>query len=260
MPELPDVEILKRYFDNAALNKKISRVRINSQKILKGVSPRALQQSAKDQTCTASRRHGKYLFVRLRSGRSLIMHFGMTGGLDFFRDDDSGHAYDWAVFDLATGDHLAYVSKRLLGHIALTEDEQAFIEEKNLGPDALSLTAAQFRDRVRGRSGAIKSVLMNQSALAGLGNIYSDEVLYQSGVSPMREVSKLSDVELKKIHRRMVTICEKAIDKNANPDAFPKTYLIHARKAGAPCPRCDGTVKKAKIGSRSSYYCPHCQK
>jgi len=105
----------------------------------------------------------------------------------------------------------------------------------------------------------VKSTLMNQGRLAGLGNIYTDEVLFQAGIDPRRECARISDEEARAIHRQIRHVCEQAIAAHAEPARMPETFLIRRRSPDARCPRCDGRVEKVTIGGRSAYLCEACQ-
>jgi formamidopyrimidine-DNA glycosylase len=259
MPELPDVEVFKRYFEDHALHKTIDHVEIRSDTIVKKVSSRSLRQTLANQSFDQARRIGKYLLVRLSGGASLVVHFGMTGSFAYAENGDGEQAYARALFDFKGGGRLAFVNKRQFGFLSLTPDQTRFIDEHALGPDALSLSRDEFTGRLEGRRGTIKAVLMNQSVMAGIGNIYSDEILFQTGIRPDRGVASLSAKERASLHRTMRRVLETAIRHNADPHAFPASYLTPRREADAPCPRGTGSIKKATISGRSAYFCPSCQ-
>ncbi len=262
MPELPDVEVFKRYLDATGLHKTISTVQAPESRVLKGVTEKRLKTVLKGTELSSTKRHGKHLLVSIKNADHLLaLHFGMTGFLKYYKDpdDDPGHVRLRLDFD--NGYHLAFDCQRMLGAVKLITDEDSFLKDKGLGPDALDerLDFDTFKDRITGKKGAVKSTLMNQKFIAGIGNVYSDEILFQARIDPNRKVDTLSEDELKTVFQKIRTVLETAINHQADPSKFPKTYITGHRKSGEPCPGCKGTVKKETIGGRSSYYCPSCQ-
>ena len=143
----------------------------------------------------ASRRHGKHLLVRLRSDGWLTLHFGMTGSLVYFRRTSDDPPYDRVRFDFEGGRHLAYVNRRMLGRVGLADDADEFIRAEELGRDALdpAFDLEAFNRAIEGRRRDIKSVLMDQTLMAGIGNIYADEILFQARLHPKIAVTSLSN-------------------------------------------------------------------
>ena len=150
----------------------------------------------------------------------------------------------------------------MLGKVDLIDDIGEYIKKKKLGIDPLEdkLNLKDFYKLFNNRSGSIKSALMNQNILAGIGNIYSDEILFQAGIHPAANIKKLKESDLKNIYHKMNSVLKKAISVNAEPDELPKTYLVENRKNGEDCPKCNGKIKKQTIGGRSSYFCTKHQK
>jgi len=259
MPELPDVEQFKRYFDATALHKTIQKAGVGDPRILDGVSARRLQAALRGNAFESTHRHGKRLFVYMRAGPVLRLHFGMTGGLEYFKDSAKEPSHDRLRVDFTDGYHLAFVCQRLLGHVGLTDDVAAFIEEKRLGPDALRMDLEAFKHVLAGRRGSIKSALMNQQVVAGLGNIYSDEVLFQAGLHPESAVDRLDGARLAKLFDVMKFILRTAISRRADARHLPADFLVHYRHEGGACPRCNGDVKPVRIAGRRAWYCGRCQ-
>jgi len=266
MPELPDVEVFRRYLASTSLHKKIDGVEAPGPRVLKGTSPSGLGRVLKGREFTSTRRHGKYLFVRADGGggaKSLVLHFGMTGYLEYFEGGpgpgvDMDHAR--VVVDFSGGAHLVYIAPRQIGLVTWTGDEEGFIEEKGLGPDAMEIDRDGFVELMRGRRGDVKSALMDQSLIAGVGNIYSDEILFQSGVRPDAKAGDLGGKKLREVHRVMRRVLKAAVKARVDPERFPRGYLLPRRVEGAECPRCGGRVKTMKAVGRTAYYCPGCQK
>lgn len=261
MPELPDVEVFRRYLDSTSLHQHIGAVETLDEDILVGISSGQLQRKLERHEFKGTHRHGKYLFGRVKDSLWLVLHFGMTGYLQYYRNRDSAPRHTRLLIDFCNGSHLAYVCQRRLGEVSVADDVERFVAERGLGPDAFRarLGFDAFRERVARGRGSIKSALMDQGKVAGLGNIYSDEVLFQACVHPKAKANKLSDDDLKRLFEAMTEVLETAIEAKADPRAMPSTYVLpHRQKEGA-CPRCGGTVCHDKVSGRTAYYCPRCQ-
>lgn len=261
MPELPDVEVFKGYLERRALHREIEAVHVRDERLLEGVSASTLRRHLKGKTLRRTRRHGKLLFVELEGGgRTLLLHFGMTGELSHY-DNEEEPDHTAVLLDFVDGSHLAYRNQRTFGKVSLVEDVDAYLEEEGLGPDPLAgdFDLRDFRERLADRRGSIKSTLMNQKVIVGLGNIYTDEILFQAGVHPEAETAKLSSDTVRDVWRALKRVVDRAIEAGVDVEEMPGTWLIGHREEGSECPRCDGTVRKKKVGGRSTYYCPSCQ-
>jgi formamidopyrimidine-DNA glycosylase len=265
MPELPDVENFKRYLDANALNQKIGGVRVLNARILRDVTERTLRKALTGHRLTSTRRHGKHLLVRIDKASWLTLHFGMSGRLIYFEHPEDDPRHDRFRLDFENGHHLAYDCRRMLGGIGLAEDADAFIAAHNLGPDALDprLTEEAFIEALAGKRGQIKSVLMNQELLAGIGNFYSDEILFQARLHPKADLGDLDDKQRGKLYRTMREVLGTAVEAGAGSEEFadrlPRGYLLPHRRKGGTCPRCHGAIRTMKAAGRTAYYCPHCQ-
>jgi formamidopyrimidine-DNA glycosylase len=258
MPELPDVETFRRYLDATALHQRVADVRVRHDRVLSGVSASRLKRTVKGSSFEETDRHGKYLFVRLDQEPWLVLHFGMTGYLEYEKGRKPGQ-HDRVIFDCENGYSLAYLCQRLLGKVALAESPPQFAEDNKLGPDALRISHDDFTARLEGSHAAVKSCLMNQKLLAGIGNIYADEILFQAGVSPRRKGGTLSKTESKQLYRHVQRVLTMAADRKADPAGMPSSWLLPKRQEGRPCPRCGDKIKKTKVAGRSAYWCPNCQ-
>ena len=257
MPELPEVETCRRYFNATALHQKIARTHVQEAALLVDTTPQGLGRALKGHTFDDTCRHGKYLFAELDSGNWLVMHFGMSGELDYGRSAMA--EYTQLAIEFSNGYRLAYVAPRKLGQIALVDRPEHWIARKKLGPDALSLGAEDFLQLAASRRGTVKSWLMDQHAMAGIGNLYSDEILFQCRIHPRHAVGDLSEAELKEIHRNLSELLKTSIAVQADPDKLPEKFLLPRRHEGGQCPRCGSVLHNTKIGSRTSWFCPHCQ-
>lgn len=260
MPELPDVEVFGQYFDATSLHQEIAEVEVHSRQVLEDVSAQELETALRGRTFESTRRHGKWLFVELDDGNWLVLHFGMTGFLKYFKDEGNEPAHSRLLIQFSNGYHLAYDSQRKLGEIDLIEDVEHFISEHDLGPDALGLKLDEFREILADRRGMIKSALMDQSLMAGIGNVYSDEILFQAGIHPRATVSQLDEGTLETLFRRMKQVLHTAIECRADPAQFPDSYITLHRHRDGKCPKCGGEIEQVKVSGRTAYSCPECQK
>jgi len=260
MPELPDVAEFKRYFDSTALHKRIRGAEVLDRRMLDGITPAALDRFLRENIFTGTRRHGKNLFAfSRRGGRVLRLHFGMTGWLQYFRKPADQPRCTRVRIDFANGRSLAIVDQRILGSVGIIDDPDAFIAERRLGPDALDGELEPFRQRIRRRRRDVKSVLMDQSVIAGLGNIWSDEVLFQARMHPARPVDTISEKELRKLFDTIRQVMRAAVDHHADFDSMPG-FFLHHRSEGARCPRCGREIKPINLAGRRGWYCQKCQK
>jgi formamidopyrimidine-DNA glycosylase len=259
MPELPDVETSKRYLDATALHQTIERVHVEAPGLLGDLSPQGLGRMLTHHRFERTQRHGKYVFVQLETGRWLVLHFGMSGRLAYYKCEQKGAPPAQLCIDFDNGYHLAYIAPRKLGHIALTDDTGDFIAAHDLGPDALALDFEHFRKRATGRRGAVKSWLMNQQVLAGIGNIYADEILFQAGIHPQCQLTELGRDELERLFKSLREVLGEAIAAQADPARLPASFLLPQRHKGGCCPACGASLETVAVSGRTAYYCSTCQ-
>jgi formamidopyrimidine-DNA glycosylase len=257
MPELPSVEIFKRYFASTSLDQEIKGVEIRNPEILTNTSVVELKNKLNGQKFIDSSRYGKYLFASLENSYFLILHFGMTGYLKYFQKDGSPHIR--LLISFKNGYNLAFDDMRKFGNISLTVSPEQFIDERNLGLDALEIDFETFEKLLRKRSGMIKPLLMNQNFIAGIGNLYADEILYQSKIHPLTRADKLEKDQMKQIFTEMKRVLNKAIEYQDKPYSLPSSFLLPHRHPGGECPH-GGPLKTMKISGRTTYYCPNEQK
>jgi formamidopyrimidine-DNA glycosylase len=270
MPELPDVETFKRYLDSTSLHQRISSVDVRSAYVLKGVSARELERRLKGRCFESSRRHGKHLFVDADGHLWLRLHFGMTGSLQYLKHEDDAptpadakalagkHARVLFIFE--NDYRLAFEDQRKFGEVGLVADVDEYLRKRGLGPDALDISLSQFREILGKHRGAVKSILLNQKLIAGIGNIYADEILFRARMHPATDAAHLSEKTVDKLFRTTRYILEKAIEAKADVDRMPKSWLLPHRGKGGKCPRCGRQLKSATIGGRTAWFCARCQK
>jgi formamidopyrimidine-DNA glycosylase len=259
VPELPDVAGFKKYLDAAALHQRIDSTRCFDERFVKEVSRRSLQRRLKGAELTGSDQWGKWLFVGTDAPRTLVLHFGMSGTLDYGSDEGDPPAHTRFVLYFNNGRRLAVISQRMIGMVSLTEDPRRWADEHDLGPDALAVDAEEFEGRLKGRRGSVKSALMNQSILAGIGNVYSDEICFQARLHPASRVKDLRARALRDLHRTMRRVLRVASRKGGNGRKAPRSWLLGKRGAGAACPRCGQCLDSTTVGGRTAWFCPACQ-
>jgi len=255
LPELPEVEGYARYFAQHALRQRVARVRVRDERVL-AVRKEQLVRALRGREFTRVRRHGKHFFAEA-GDRWLHLHFGMTGDLAYYRDAKDEPRFARVVFDFDNGAHLAFEDIRLFGVVDLTTSPEAYIEEHALGPDPLdaTFTLARFRDIVAKRRGAVKSLLMSQDVIAGMGNLYADEALYQSSIQPRRTADTLRDDEVRALYTSMRRILRDVIARREKGGDWPRRYLTMHREEGERCPQCGGTIVRTVVFGRTTYYC-----
>lgn len=260
MPELPNVETFRRYLDATSLHKRINRVECADEKVL-DITPQRLGQALVGRQLIASRRRGKHLLVELDRGGWLALHFGMTGYLRYFKgpSEDREAAFDAVRILFDNGFALALNTRRKLARLRLTDDPDRYATDHGLGPDALELPENAFVDLLDDRRGSIKSFLMNQALLAGIGNEYSDEILFQAGIHPTVTVDRLDSNRRHALYTTLRDVLERAVECGGEPTRMPDDFLLPHRGAGERCPRCSAPLKHIKVAGRSAFVCERCQ-
>jgi len=260
MPELPEVETFKRYLDSTSLHRRITGVEVRDAYVLRGVSSRELARRLNGRRFENSVRHGKHLFVRAGDDLWLRLHFGMTGSLEYLRNDEVPPKTARVIFRFADNCRLAFDDQRKFGEIELIESIDEFLQARRLGPDALEIGLLQFKAIVGKHRGAVKAILLNQQLIAGIGNLYADEILFRARMPPATEAVRMSEKDLKRLFRATRYVLDKAIALKTDFNRLPKSWLLTHRGKRGRCPRCGRALKFATIGARSSWFCSHCQK
>jgi formamidopyrimidine-DNA glycosylase len=260
MPELPEVETFKRYLDSTSLHQRITGVEVRDAYVLKRVSARELARRLKGRPFENSHRHGKHLFVRAGNELWLRLHFGMTGSLEYLKQHQAVPKTARVIFRFADNRRLAFDDQRKFGEIELIKNVDEFLQTRGLGPDALKISLWQFKAIVGKPRGALKAILLNQQLIAGIGNLYADEILFRARMHPATEAARLSDQDLQRLFRAMHYVLEKAIALKTDFNRLPKSWLLTRRGKRGRCPRCGRGLKTATIGGRTSWFCTRCQK
>ncbi len=281
MPELPEVETVKRRLASVLPGKSIKKVKILHSKSLQG-DPQEIIGLNVDQIS----RQAKLLRVDLSSNLNLLIHLKMTGQLIYTDHDHKlggGHpTADWVrdlpgkhtrvIFELQPQSKLFFNDMRIFGWIRVLSDSQVQEEFESYGPDAIDqeFTAQYLQERLKNRTIAIKQAIMINDIVGGIGNIYASEALFAAGIDPGRSSQDLSLEELKKVVNASKQVIKEGIEAGGTTfdgqfvdvDGLAGNYQDKLKVYGRqdqPCIQCDGRVKKVKISNRGTYYCPQCQ-
>ncbi len=260
MPELPEVENFRFFFNEHALRQVIQKVKITDSGIL--VNPeraKEIEQFLQGKQFTHTFRHGKYMFAQLSSNKWLMIHFGMSGFLRYRSESAAPHKHDRVLFYFTNHHYLAFNCMRKFGKTDIISTPQNFISERKFGPDALNISLSRFQQILEGRKRSIKSALLTQNVIAGVGNLYADEALYQSRIYPNSKIGDLNSSQINRLHEILVSILQTAVEFQTDYGKFPKNFFIHHRKKDGTCPRCGSTLNRLKIAQRTTYFCPSCQ-
>ena len=262
MPELPEVETVVRTLAPKLTGRRIVDAQFSSKHVVRQKFS-MLRGRVRDQPVKSVRRHGKFIVLELERG-FLTIHLGMTGKL--LLDNEPG-PYARAVFELDRG-LLVYDDIRHFGRI---EWSAKLLERAAaLGPDALEISLEDFLKLLAKRHSRIKPLLLNQRFLRGMGNIYTDEALFEARIHPRALASSLSKQRAARLHRAMVEILESAIrlkgssisnyvDAEGKKGSFQLQHQVYGR-AGEPCAICGTAIRRIVVGQRGTHYCPKCQR
>ncbi len=281
MPELPEVETVARGLQKTILGRKILSVALGKTDFID--DPAALEQHLPGRRIEAVERYGKFMMLRLSLAQpsgannpvavdesaSLLVHLGMTGNLssNAASEPHEKHTHVWMLLD--DGRELRYTDPRRFGRMAYLAGEAISQELKRFGADPLLITASEFVTQFSSRRSRIKSLLLDQSVLRGVGNIYADEGLWRAKIHPAKVAAAVSKEKIKTLRRVLQAILQKAIvlrgstiadfqDGDGEPGEYQRHHRAYGRE-GRPCYRCGALIRRTIVAGRSSYYCPKCQ-
>ena len=276
MPELPEVETVRRQLAERLPGRTIDNVEVEDPLLVSPEDPESFAHQVEGQRIDAVGRRGKYLLVQLDSGDTLAMHLRMTGRLHWRAGapPDGEERFLRARFDLDDGSTLTFGDMRRFGRAwivpATLEDREGYWSAR-VGIEPLSprFTGRVLAALLAGRRGPIKAVLLNQAVVAGLGNMYVDEALWQARLHPLRPAGSLDADEIRRLHRAIRDRLQAAVDaRGASIDSYRDSLgergtmqdllRVHLHE-GDPCPRCRTTIVKTRVAGRGTYWCPHCQ-
>jgi formamidopyrimidine-DNA glycosylase len=280
MPELPEVETIKRGLAPFIKRKKIVEVEILRPKLIKGMSPSIFAGKLKGDTILGIERRAKYLLVLLKSGNTLIFHLGMTGALlksvhkrPLSKTGEEAQKHIRIRFHLSGNTTLDFSDLRLFGKIWLVPSkkvsEQPEIKKLGVEPFSKEFTLDWFVKELAKRKTKIKLLLMDQAFVVGVGNIYANEILFKAGIHPARPANKVTAEEVKKLHQDIIAVLTEAIkhggssvdnyvDAEGGEGSYGKLHKVYDRK-GKQCPKCGGVIHRMSLGQRGTYFCPKCQ-
>lgn len=268
MPELPEVESIKHYLSGQVIGRTITSFNSTWPKAIGSHSLSDFTEIITQQVISDITRHGKYLVFQLLSGQNLLIHLRLTGHLDFTLKSTTPQRYTRHTFGVDNGFEIRLRDMRKFATISLTEHPIDML--KNIGKDPLntSFTVTHLEKLLGSHDIPIKPFLLNQSIVAGIGNIYSDEILFASKIHPSTPASSIPKTLVKTLHETMVRILIDATESlstkifrdQTTPEwnASSPSFSV-PRKAGLPCTQCKTPVKKIVFGGRSAYFCILCQ-
>jgi len=249
MPELPEAERARRQIEKA-LGREVAAVDDADTYVCRPHAPGEIAAALTGRTLTAAHRRGKFLWVETDGGEGpeLGLHLGMAGRI-VVDGDPAPRNWDRFTLEFAEGGRLALRDKRRLGRAVVNPDFS------HVGPDAGEVGPAEMRRRVGRGTVAIKAALLDQGRIAGVGNLLADEVLWRARLSPNRPAGGLTTAELNRLHKHLRAAIADAIRLGG----VHKGEIIPHRRAGGTCPRCGTDMRRARIGGRTTWWCPRCQ-
>jgi formamidopyrimidine-DNA glycosylase len=271
VPELPEVETIRRQLEPELVGRAIVALEVLDERWTRPDDPGGVEEAVRGRRIEAVERRGKYLILRLAGDVSLVMHLRMTGNLVLVpAGPEPSHLR--AVMRLDDGRELRFTDTRRFGHaVALAGEElDAYLGER-LGIEPLSdeLTGAALAQLAAGRTAPLKSFLLAQEGVAGIGNIYADEALHLAGLHPLSPAGSMTLEHAEALRDGIVAALEAGLenggasvddylDARGERGSMQDEFLVHTRE-GEPCPRCGETVRRILVSGRSTYFCPGCQ-
>lgn len=269
MPELPEVETTVRALRQPLVGRTVIGMRNDWPRHLATPPLSAFQARIVGKQFRSIDRRGKYLVFNLSDHETLLIHLKMSGYLEVVPGDDSANKHVHTIFELDNGYELRFEDTRKFGRVYLVQDPETVLGQ--LGPEPLSdkFTPTTFYSMLQGRKRIIKPLLLDQTFLAGVGNIYADEALYYAKIRPTRIANELSRSESDALHAGIQKALNLGISKKGatisnyrSPDGssgeMQNEFIVYGR-AGEPCERCGGIIERIVLGSRSTHFCPQCQ-
>ena len=276
MPELPEVETVKRTLEKNIVGKKITKVHVFLPKLVLPLGVKEFQGNVEGSRISGLSRRGKYLLIKLSSPFTLVISLRMTGRLVFVPSGEevaeSKHTH--LIFDFDDGSHLYFNDIRKFGtmHCISVDCVETCPEIAKLGPEPLGpdFTEGYLKKKLKKTNRSIKQVLLDQRVVAGLGNIYADESLFAAGISPNAIASKLSPQQVNSLYLAIVNVLSEAVlqkgttirdyvDGTGNSGNYQSFLKVYGRK-GKKCYRCGQEIQAVKLGGRTSSFCPGCQR
>ena len=273
MPEMPEVEIIRRYLDKQVAGKKIMDLDIRLPRMIKWPDTEGFRALVTGRTIRAMNRRGKYLLMELDNGSEVVFHLRMTGRLVYEPTGKTSDSHARVIFHLQGGASLVYGDTRTLGTIhGLKPQELGMLKGlAEMGPEPLSeeFTAEYLYGTSRKRKTAIKSFLLNQKYIGGIGNIYADEALFLAGLHPLRSAQSLSREECGRLWEGVNKVIAAGIEDGGTTfrdyqngeggkGSHQEHLYVYSRK-GEPCRSCGTPIERITVGGRGTHFCPQCQ-
>ena len=263
MPELPEVETVVRSLA-PLVGRRIVNAEFRAARILRGADPERMAARLAGRRIDSIRRYGKFILISLRGGGYLLLHLGMTGRL-LLGAAPAKHTH--AIFTLDRG-VLQFDDSRQFGAIEVHEDFPARVAR--LGPEPLEISAEDFARALRLRRTCVKALLLDQTFVRGVGNIYADEALFRAGIHPLARTGRLRQDRALRLHLMLAEVLTEAIaaggssisdyvDADGRQGLFQGSHRVYQR-SGEPCVNCGTAIRRLLVGQRSSHFCPRCQK
>jgi formamidopyrimidine-DNA glycosylase len=270
MPELPEVETVVRDLRPLLVGRRVAAVRVGAKKLRRPWKKPWTTQLV-GATVDAIRRRGKWIILDLDAGSRLVVHLGMTGQFTVNRAAEPLPNHTHFVFRLGDDAELRFRDARRFGSVELFADEvsvQKFLAER-LGPEPFDLDPAAFRDALRCANRTLKALLLDQTIVAGVGNIYADEALHLARLHPERRGSSLTPAEADRLRDAITNVLTRAIEQRGSTirdyvggsglgGGYQSEHRVYGR-VGEACPVCAATIEVVRVAGRSSHYCPECQ-
>lgn len=266
MPELPDLEIIRRALAPRLTGAAIAEARVHRPTVFRNLLDGDLASRLAGERFAGVNRRGKFLLLPLQGGATLVINPMLAGRIRYGAPLPRDRARDALILTLADGNELRYHDAADMGKVYLTDDMARVPTFAGQGPDAddPALTLDLFRQRLRKHHGEIKGILTNQAFVAGIGNAYADEICWAAGLYPFRRRASLSADEIARLHRVMGVVLEKAIGVLAERvgdalDVEVRDFLAVHGKPGEPCPRCGLPISQVTRERRATHFCRTCQ-
>jgi formamidopyrimidine-DNA glycosylase len=266
MPELPEVETIKRELEKVVLGKKIIGVIVNHPKVIRQPKKDDFVKGLSGNAIKNILRKGKLLILELSSGKSLAIHLKMTGQLIYPGNGKTSRV----SFKLSDGKLLDFNDQRLFAELRLVDDWHALPFVQGLGPEPFALSLEQFKAMLKTKKTKIKPLLMDQTFISGIGNLYAAEALFRARIHPERPAASLSEQEKNLLFQEIKDTLNEAIKyKGSSVDQYVQlsgeagSYALHHKvydREGKPCLVCKTPIKRTALGGRGTYFCPKCQK
>jgi formamidopyrimidine-DNA glycosylase len=262
MPELPDVEALARRLRRTVAGRRISNVKVLSPSTVRSPDPRLFTRRLRGRRIARIWRRGKYLLIDLDRALTLVVHLRMTGNFALAPRQSHLPPHTRVVLDV-DGKELRFIDQRRFGHMDLlpTPALKTFEGLRRLGEEPLGrgFTRVKLKALLRGRRGALKGLLLRQDLIAGIGNLYADEILFRARLLPARAAESLRPAELRRLHETVRSVLRKATAALSRNRA-ETGGLLDNRERGGVCPRCGRELSVARIAGRTTFFCRFCQR